>query len=336
MICFIDIDKTYSLFMYTMSYNLILIILIFFAMYKILTVSVFFDDLYEEYCGSCNSLNGYNLHTSRKLPRPIQLYENYSSNIKNQNTGTVQNISFVKNLQDMQDELNIQNKHRNEGLIDTQSHSLRAEIQKINSILDKLYQSDLDGSFLTHGWFVEFHNVVDHPMGIILGENLGKIYSAPSICFRAKESFPFLGTPENPIYFPKADNIGMRAMTVLKIPKTGYYDFRILSDDGVRFYYQKVGANIILNEKNARSQWIMIIDEWVTQAENWKISKKIYFNQNDLILLRMDYYEMGIFATACIKIRYYLDNFRVEESDPPFENTFCSLLWSEVPLLGVS
>ncbi len=304
-------DKTYSLFMYTMSYKVFLIILIFFTVYKILSDLAYepYTNMYNRSCGYCGK---YEYHRPRGLPEPIKLYEPYEVDSTN---GSDQNTKISDQQNDM---MNIKN-----------------EIQKIKAILDKLYESDLDGKYLTHGWFVEFHNVVDHPKGIILGEGLGKIHSAPYICFRAKESFPFLGTPENPIYFPKADNVGIRAMTVFKIPKTGYYDFRILSDDGLRFYYQKVDANIILNEKNARSQWIMIIDRWVTQAENWKISKKIYFNQNELILLRMDYYEMGIFATACIKMRYYLDNDQVEESDPPFENTFCSLLWSEVPLLGV-
>lgn len=39
---------------------------------------------------------------------------------------------------------------------------------------------------------------------------------------------------------------------MFKIPRTGFYDFRILSDDGLRFYYQPVSANIILNEKKCK------------------------------------------------------------------------------------
>ena len=325
--------------MYTMTYNFILIVLIFFTIYKILIDLISESESYQSgingVCKSCGSYGSYTLYDSNKsrgLHKPIMLFEPYDND--NKNIGTIQNISYVQPIL-QNNEIMQTNDSKNNGAKILDLKSVSDEIQKINNILNKLYQSDLDGNYLTHGWFVEFHNIIDHPKGIILGESLGKIHSAPNICFRTKESFPFLGSPENPIYFPKADNIGIRAITVLKIPKTGFYDFRILSDDGLRFYYQKVSANVILNEKNARSQWIMVIDAWVTQAENWKLSKKIFFNQNELILLRMDYYEMGIFATACIKIRYYLDNDQVQESDLPFENTFCSLLWSEVPLLGV-
>lgn len=325
--------------MYTMDYNLILIVLIFFTVYKILNDQDLKTEAYNNSskilngtCGSCGSY-AYNPHRARGLPGPINLYESYGNVQTDQ---IVQTNQIIQTNQIPQTNQTVQTNNINQSVQRvTDIQNINTEIQKIKDVLDKLYQTNLNGAYLTHGWFVEFHNIIDHPEGIVLGEGLGKIHSVPSICFRAKESFPFLGSPENPIYFPKADNIGFRAMTVLKIPKTGFYDFRILSDDGLRFYYQKVGANIILNEKNAMSQWIMLIDQWVTQAENWKLSKKIYFDQNELILLRMDYYEMGIFATACIKIRQYMDDQKVQESDPPFENTFCSLLWSEVPLLGV-
>lgn len=299
-----------------MNYYFILItILIFISVCKILNDSTYepyithnygYGSLGSNSCdrsyGPCELYGYYGYWNYGGTPRLKELFENSNPNPSS-------NIIEMKNIND--------------------------ELQKLKIIVNNLYQTDLSGNYVTHGWFVEFHNIIDHPTGIILGEGLGKIHSASNICFRAKESYPFLGSPDNPIYFPKSDNVGFRAMTVLKIPRTGYYDFRILSDDGLRFYYQMVEANVILNEKNARSPWNMIIDRWITQAENWKVSKKLYFNQNDLVLLRMDYYEMGIFASACIKIRYYLDNNKVVESDLPYENTFCSLLWADVPLLGV-
>lgn len=219
---------------------------------------------------------------------------------------------------------------------------LKHDVGILTNIISKLYTTDMKGEYIVNGWFIQFHNIIETPGGLILGELLHKIYGVPLICFRVKEGYPFLGPPNKPMFFPKADNIGLRAMTILKIPHTGYYDFKILTDDGMRLYYQKVTSTVIQNEKNVRSSWDMIIDSWMDQAEVWTTSKKIYFNENDLVLLRMDYYELMGYASACIKLRRYRDDIKtndpgndhIEEMDMPYKNMFCSLLWSEVPLLG--
>jgi len=197
-----------------------------------------------------------------------------------------------------------------------------------------------------NGWFVQFHNLIDTPGGMMLGEMINKVYGCPQICFRVKNGFPFLGPPEKPMFFPKAINIGLRAMTILKIPNTGYYDFKILTDDGMRLYYQKISsqdnlqATMILNDKNIYPPWNIIINSWKDQAEVWDTSNKMYFNENDLLLIRLDYYQLAGYASACIKLRRYHDTSdksdKMTEMDIPYKNTFCSLLWSEVPLLGIS
>lgn len=219
---------------------------------------------------------------------------------------------------------------------------LKQDVQTLTNIIGKFYTTDSTGEYIVNGWFVEFHNLLDAPGGMALGETLQKVYGAPLICFRVKDGYPFLGPPDKPMFFPKQNNIGFRAMTILKIPYTGYYDFKVLTDDGMRLYYQKVSSTVILNEKNVRSPWQMIIDSWLDQAEVWITSKKIYFNQNDLIFIRMDYYQLSGYASACIKLRRYRDdivtnnpdNDHIQEMDLPYKNTYCSLLWSEVPLLG--
>ena len=222
-----------------------------------------------------------------------------------------------------------------------ENDKLKQDVENLSNVVGKLNTFDLKGEYVVNGWFVQFHNLIETPGGLILGEILHKVYGVPVICFKVKEGYPFLGPQDKPMFFPKADNIGLRAMTILKIPSTGYYDFKVLTDDGMRLYYQKVTPNVIQNEKNVRSQWNPIIDSWFDQAENWLTSKKIYFNQNDLVFIRMDYYELTGYASACIKLRHYQDDVNniktmdpIKETDLPYKNTFCSLLWAEVPQLG--
>jgi hypothetical protein len=213
---------------------------------------------------------------------------------------------------------------------------MRTELNSMSKIVKTINELDTQGDYIVNGWFVQFHNVIDTPAGVFLGEIINKIYGVPVICFRSKEGYPFVGPPDKPMFFPKSNSVGMRAMTVLKIPKTGYYDFKILTDDGMRVYYQKVASSIILNEKNSRTIWTNLIDSWLDQSDIWITSKKLYFNENELILIRIDYYELTGYASACIRLRYYLDdsNDKIEEINIPYKNMFCSLLWAEVPLLG--
>lgn len=230
--------------------------------------------------------------------------------------------------------------------IKEENKKLKRELDNLTVIINKSCVASSEGEYVVNGWFVQFHNLIETPGGLVLSELLYKIYGAPVICFRVKEGYPFLGPPDKPMFFPKADGIGFKAMTVLKIPATGYYDFRILTDDGMRLYYQVVASNVVQSEKNVKSAWNLLIDAWFDQAEIWITSKKLYFNQNDLVLVRMDYYELSGYASACVKLRHHKDehgngigniidpNPRVEEIDLPYKNTFCSLLWSEVPLLG--
>jgi hypothetical protein len=216
---------------------------------------------------------------------------------------------------------------------------MQEKLDSMSNIVKSINELDTKGEYLVNGWFVQFHNVMDTPSGVFLGEIINKIYGAPIICFRAKEGYPFVGPPEKPLFFPKPDFVGMRAMTVLKIPKTGTYDFKILTDDGMRLYYQKVASSIILNEKNSRTIWTNLIDSWLDQADVWVTSGKLNFNENELILIRVDYYDLTGYASACIRLRYYLngkdDSGKVEETNLPYKQIFCSLLWAEVPLLGV-
>jgi hypothetical protein len=225
------------------------------------------------------------------------------------------------------------------------NNKLKHDVETLTNMIDKFYTPDTEGRYVVNGWFVEFHDLIDTPDGVILGATLNKIHGVPLICFKTNQSYPFLGPAEKPMFFPKPDNIGLRAMTIFKIPFTGYYDFNVTTDDGMRFYYQKVESNVMMNEKNVRSPWNTIIDSWVTQATTYITSKKIYFNQNDLIFMRIDYYHLsGGYASQCIKLRRYVDqindtetnNMKIKEMDFPHKNLFCSLLWSEVPLLGFS
>lgn len=216
---------------------------------------------------------------------------------------------------------------------------MQEKLDSMSNVVKSINELDTKGDYIVNGWFVQFHNVIDTPSGVFLGEMLNKIYGASIICFRAKEGYPFVGPPDKPLFFPKPDFVGMRAMTVLKIPKTGIYDFKILTDDGMRLYYQKVASSIILNEKNSRTIWTMLIDSWMDQSDAWVTSNKVYFNENELILIRVDYYDLTGYASACIRFRYYLngsnDDGKVEEMNLPYKQLFCSLLWAEVPLLGI-
>lgn len=212
-------------------------------------------------------------------------------------------------------------------------NDMKELIDKINTLKNQTSRGD----YIVNGWFVQFHNVIDSPGGVLLGETINKTYGVPIICFRSREGYPFVGPPDRPLFFPKADNVGLRAMTILKVPKTGYYDFKVLTDDGMRLYYQKVTGDVLLNEKNVRTVWENLVDSWLDQAEVWVTSKKLYFQENDMIFIRVDYYELTGYASACIRLRYYPSgqNGQSEEMDLPYNHIFCSLLWSEVPLLGV-
>lgn len=229
-------------------------------------------------------------------------------------------------------------------VIKQKNKNLTSKLQILSNTIEKTDEIDFNGDYIINGWFVQFHNVIETPSGIILGAIIDKIYGASAICFRTKDNYPFLGTPDKPVFFPKADYTGFRASTILKIPKTGYYDFRVITSDGIRLFYQKVTANVIENEKNARSKWIVLINSWIAQAEVWLTTEKIYFNENDLIFIRMEAYELTGYASGCIKYRYYENNIKIDqinndpvkESDLPYKNLFCSLLWTDVPLLGFS
>lgn len=223
--------------------------------------------------------------------------------------------------------------------IKKQNNQLRKDVTFLQNVMSKMYTTDSNGDYIVNGWFVQFHNVTTNsPNGIVLTEIIRKVYGVPIICFRSRDRYPFLSTPDKPIFFPKSDYIGFRAMTVLKIPKTGYYDFKVLTDDGMRLYFQKVSSDVILNEKNVRSVWNLMVDSWNTQAEVWIYSPRIYFNENEMIMLRADYFEIERYASFCIRIRYYVDKDSTDftESNLPVKNMFCSLLWDEVPLLGYS
>jgi hypothetical protein len=258
-----------------------------------------------------------------------QYYNIRNTDIKNGNPEDIYNL-----LNDTRSKLEI-NKHQIDQL-ENSGLKTKSNLQTLTNVVSKLYTTDMGGDYVVNGWFVQFHNILDTPEGVVLGEIIHRIYGAPIICFKTKDSFPFLGYPDKPMFFPKADNIGFRAITILKIPKTGYYDFRSLTNDGMRIFYQKISSDVIFNEKNVRSTWNLCIDSWINQADVWLTSKKLYFNQNDLILVRMDHYELSGYASGCIKLRHYTDDSlnRIEETDLPYENLFCSLLWSEVPLLG--
>lgn len=221
--------------------------------------------------------------------------------------------------------------------------------QLINTnILEKLYEEDVLGDHMSQGWFVQVHNVISTPHGITLGAEIDRFYEIPRICFRAQNNFPFLGLPQDPMYLPKPSFIGFRAMTIFKIPKTGYYQFRVLSDDGSRLMYQITHPSVMIDEKNIRNTWIPLIDQWRFQAETWEYSQFLYFNQSDFVLLRFDYFQADGNSTACIKVRYSevenpidIDNPSDRfESDENFEDLNisdlnCSLLWTNVPLMGI-
>lgn len=211
----------------------------------------------------------------------------------------------------------------------------------------RLYKHDNVGNYRTRGWFVQVHDFIVTANGLILlGGEITRFHGVPRICFRSQNNLPFLGTPQNPIYLPKYNFVGFRAMTVYKIPKTGYYNFRILSDDGSRLMYQVVDSDVMLSEKNIKNTWQMLIDQWKYQTETWKASEKIYFNQSDMVLLRFDHFQAEGNSAACIKVKYSrVDNDLTNNNDDAeLEGDYedlklidmhCSLLWSNVPLMGI-
>jgi PA14 domain-containing protein len=213
-----------------------------------------------------------------------------------------------------------------------------------SNVIDKLYKRDVMGDYKTRGWFVQVHDVISTPHGITLGAELTKFHGIRRICFRAHQNFGFVGVPQDPYFLPKTEFVGFRAMTIFKIPKTGYYDFKVLSDDGSRLMYQVVDSDVMLNEKNIRSLWKPLIDSWRFQAETWKHTPKLYFNQSDLVLLRFDHFQADGNSGACIKVRYSQveddftnnDNNRLQDNfdDFNYADLHCSLLWSHVPLMG--
>lgn len=212
------------------------------------------------------------------------------------------------------------------------------------NLLEKLYKKDVLGDYMTRGWFVQVYDVISSPHGVTLGAEIDRFHGIRRICFRAQNNYPFLGIPQDPLYLPKPNFIGFRAMTIFKIPRTGYYDFRVLSDDGSRLMYQVVNSDVMIDEKNIRNTWRPLIDQWRFQSETWNYSEQLYFNQSDLVLLRFDYFQADANSTACIKVRYTEvgdeANQDMEEKGNMFDDfnvgdMYCSLLWSNVPLMGV-
>jgi len=223
------------------------------------------------------------------------------------------------------------------------------DLDKNSQTLDKLsnmYVSDPGGEYIINGWFAQFHNVINTPGGVILAEVIGKVYGVPIICYRSGFRFPYLGYADRQIVLPKNAYVGFRAMTLFKVDKTGIYDFKIYTDDGTRLYVTKPTPGILLDEKNVKTTWNMCIDSWFDQSEVWALisKQKFRFYQNELVLIRMEHfhYEVAYKATACVKLRYFPDETKIYndddqsiiEQDLPYNNIFCSLLWSEVPLLG--
>jgi hypothetical protein len=215
--------------------------------------------------------------------------------------------------------------------------------QTLINKLSNIYITDPSGDYIVNGWFAQYHNVIDTPSGVILAEVLGKVYGVPIICFRSGFRYPFLGYADSPFLLPKSAFIGFRAMTLFKVDKTGIYDFKVYTDDGTRLYVAKTSPDILLDEKNMKTAWNLCIDSWFDQAEVWALvsEQKFRFYQNESILIRIEHfhYEVAYDATCCVKFRYYHDETKlyddtIIEQDLPYNNIFCSLMWSEVPLFG--
>lgn len=274
--------------------------------------------------------------------------ENTMNIFKNHELTKEQSVLFVKPSMNVVDQItSIQNEINK---LNADNSQLKRDVAYLKNIVLKMYDTDMNGRYIVNGWFVQFYNVdTNDPMGTVLSEPLRKVYGVPVICFRSLDRLPFLGKPDKPMFFPRADKIGFRAMTMMKVPKTGVYDFKLLTDDGSRLYYQQVKSDVMLNEKNVRTSWKTLIDSWADQAELWVYSRKLDLDQNDLILIRLDYYENSGFSSSCLKMRYFpniasvldiktktdTDANTYTEMDIPYESSYCSLLWSEVPLLGV-
>ena len=213
---------------------------------------------------------------------------------------------------------------------------LETKVDYSYGIIKKVYEKDTNGEYMTNGWFVIFHDILETPNGVVLSSPINREYGVKNICFRSRDADPYLGHESDPVLFPKSDKVGFRAMTIWKVPKTGTYDFKVLTDDGMKLFYQKVNTEIIKSERYARNEWTPLIDAWNDQAETWLTSDKLNLNQSDMILLRMDYYENSVFASACIKVRYHESTTSVEETMLPEKDIFCSLVWNHIPILGYS
>ena len=229
----------------------------------------------------------------------------------------------VRRLNDMENRLN---------------HVQSEQILNTN-ILTKLYKKDALGDYISPGWFVAVNNVVSNPHGVSLGSVIERHYGVPRICFRAQNAFGFLGYPQDPTYLPKGEFVGFRAMTIFKIPKTGWYKFKILSDDGAKLMYQKVDAPAMQSQDNIYSDWNLLVDQWRFQSETWGHTKVMHFDQSDLVLLRFDYFNAGRNATACIKVAYTEREKDIksqdEYTDIDFADTYCSKVWTTVPIMNV-
>lgn len=221
-------------------------------------------------------------------------------------------------------------------LEDNMDH-VKSKLDFVNTITNKMYESDLSGNYIANGWFVTTHNVVNTPYGIELSSLLKKFYAIKDICFKVKSGFPFLGYESDPIFLQKQEKIGFRAMTVFKIPKTAKYTFTLSTNDGGRLFYQKVYSNILFNEKNARSKWNYIINAWFPQSETYYMGEQLEFNESELVLLRLDWYTYALYSTCCIKviINDNTPNAQLTEINLPIDNLFCSLVWADIPLMGI-
>jgi hypothetical protein len=220
--------------------------------------------------------------------------------------------------------------------LEKRTNELENKYTYIQNVMKKVYDNDFDGQYIVNGWFIMVNNVLKTPDMIILGEVINRYYGVKKICFSVQGGFPYFGERNEPIYLGKQEKIGFRAMTVFQMPETATIRFRVSTDDGMRIYYQKVDLAIIRNEKFVRLGWSVLIDQWKHQAEETYTSEHLHFNENDLILFRIDWFKYTGNATACIKLVIDRKDKGEEVIDMPLKNTFCSLLWNHIPLMGVN
>lgn len=223
------------------------------------------------------------------------------------------------------------------------------EVNSMRDELNKMYNSieDIDNNIknrfsydyrndktVINGWFVIVYELGQTPMtSRHLGVVIDKVHGIKRLCFRSQIGdvpFPFLNSPDKPYFLPKSEKVGLRALTLYKVPKNASYKFRLISDDGSLLSMARVKSNV-LKDLKINGMWNLLISNWDFQAETTKTSEEVKLVESEFILLRVDYFQNRGQSALCLKVS--IDDSEFKDID--HNSTYNSLNWNNIPLLNV-